>query len=334
MSESTRDRLVIALLAIMAVAIAGLILTAPTEADRVEKIGTRIKCPVCQGESIANSPADMARDMMALVTERVEAGVPDQQIIDELLASYSGAVLLDPPVGGSTLWLWLAPLAAVLIGVGIIMFWRNHPGTPGQEAEGEPGRGGRVLAGAAILVGSFVAIVVIAGVLLDDETPAAASGVSVDVESLDEASNETLEAVIAANLDHPQIVGMRLALAERYFDVGDYRSAFPHYLAVAESTDAAPAQAVTALVRLGWMAWDGNQETDTALSLFDQALVIDSGDPTATFLKARVLRCGAGQPEEAARLLSEVMAGGRLSEDSTELVENEIAAIQSGQACQ
>ena len=58
---------------------------------------------------------------MDLVSERVSAGVPDQEIVDELLGSYTGAVLLDPPASGATLVLWLAPLAVLGLGIAVIL---------------------------------------------------------------------------------------------------------------------------------------------------------------------------------------------------------------------
>ena len=103
MSERSRNLASIAAIFVMAVALILITSTRPATVDRVEQIGTRIKCPVCQGESIANSPSQMAEDMMDLVSERVSAGVPDQEIVDELLGSYTGAVLLDPPASGATL---------------------------------------------------------------------------------------------------------------------------------------------------------------------------------------------------------------------------------------
>ena len=136
MSERTRNIASVSVIGLLAVVLVFLVSIRPASVDRVEEIGSRIKCPVCQGESIANSPSQMAEDMMDLVAERVSTGVPDQEIIDELLGSYSGAVLLDPPASGSTLILWLAPALALVLGIVVIVWWRNHPGP----APDRPGR--------------------------------------------------------------------------------------------------------------------------------------------------------------------------------------------------
>ena len=130
----------------------------------------------------------------------------------------------------------------------------------------------------------------------DDDLLSGIAGGSVDPDSI---SNETLEAVIAANLDNPEIGGMRLALANRYFEERNYQKAFPHYQAVLDGTPT-PIQAAEAYTRLGWMVYDGNGEVDLGLSLIDNALEIAPGDPFALYLKGRVLWCGQGDNEGAA----------------------------------
>lgn len=333
MSERLRNILTVAVMLALAGVLVVLVATNPTSADRVESIGERIKCPVCQGESIANSPSQMAQDMMALVQERVEDGLSDEAIIDELLFSYSGAVLLDPPAGGSTLILWLAPVGALVVGAGVILWWRSHPGaTPTDAGPPEHSRVRR-LAPLLILGGAFAVIIVVAGFFLQERAGPASGVANLAGQDLDEVSNETMEAVVAANVDHPQVDGMRLALAERYYESGDFRSAFPHYLAVAESPDATDQQALTALIRLGWMAWEGNREVETAVGLLDQALAIDEDSDTARYLKAQVLWCGAGDTEQAGELLEEVLSDPELADDSRELIQSDLDAIRSGASC-
>jgi cytochrome c-type biogenesis protein CcmH len=334
MSERTRNIASSAVIVTMALALVFLISTRPANVDRVEEIGSRIKCPVCQGESIANSPSQMAEDMMDLVAERVSSGVPDNEVIAELLGSYSGAVLLDPPASGSTLALWLAPAAALVLGIVVILWWRGHPGT----APDEPPRAGRsrarLIAGGAVLVLAFAGIVVVAANSLQDRPAAAAGAADLGEEDLSDVSNETMEAVIAANVDDPQINGMRLALAERYFDSGDYRSAFPHYLEVAEDPGASDPEAITALVRLGWMAFDGNGEVETATRLIDEALAIDSASQLARYVQARVLWCGAGETEQAVEVFEGLLEEAGMSSETRDQVESDLAAAQAGDGCQ
>lgn len=336
MSEALRSRLYMLAILVLGVAVAVLVLTNPGEADRVERLGNSIRCPVCQGESIADSPSTMARDMLALVSDRVAQGWSDSEIIDELLTSYSGAVLLDPPASGSTLALWLAPIAALLIGAGVIVWWERHPGQPEstQTAASRPRSKRRMLVGGLILTGAFAAIVVVAGFFLQGDPVGASSGIAeLGGRDLDDVSNETMEAVIAANLDSPQISGMRLALAERYYSEGAFSAAFPHYLAVAESGTSSQSQLVTALIRLGWMAWEGNQEVDAALGLFDQALAVDPNSSTALYLKGQVLWCGAGDAQQAEGLFEQVVSQADLPKESLNVVEQDLMAVRNGESC-
>ena len=84
---------------------------------RAQALFQDIRCVVCQHESIADSPADMAADMRRLVREQVDAGRTDDQIRFDLTARYGDYILFRPPFRMDTLALWLAPLA-LLLGVG------------------------------------------------------------------------------------------------------------------------------------------------------------------------------------------------------------------------
>jgi cytochrome c-type biogenesis protein CcmH len=331
MSERLRNLIVVAAVAVMAGVLVALVATNPSDTDRAQSIGDRIRCPVCQGESIGDSPSQMAQDMMALIAERVADGQSDQAIIDELLSSYSGAVLLDPPVAGSTLVLWLAPLAALIVGGIVIIWWRGHPRDEAETAQ--PSRGRGRLWPLLALVAAFATIVVVAGFFLQDRDGPASGVANLDGQDLSDVSNETMEAVIAANSDNPLVDGMRLALAERYFEAGDYRSAFPQYLAVAESAQADDQQVLTALVRLGWMAWDGNEEAEAAIGLFDQALAIDPASTTALYLKGEVLWCGTDRPGEAADMFQAVLSDPDLPDESRTTVQADLDAVSAGEEC-
>jgi cytochrome c-type biogenesis protein CcmH len=333
MSERSRNLLIAAALVLMASVTAVLVFTAPSDQDRVARIGASIMCPVCQGEAIASSPAQMARDMMALVEDRVASGASDSEVIDELISSYSGALLLDPPMEGPTLILWLAPLAALIAGLVVIAWWRRHPEAEGEKTAVEPASRNRRAVGALILIGSIAFVAVAVGFFLQERDDPPGGLAAIQVEDLSSVSNQTLEAVIASNQDHDLIDGMRLALGERYLRAGEYRAAFPHYLAVASSAVATRDQVVMALIGLGWMAWDGNAEAGTALGLFDQALELDPASVEAMFLKSRVLACGADSPEEAIGLLESLLNRGDLTDGNLAMVRDELDALRSGTGC-
>jgi cytochrome c-type biogenesis protein CcmH len=88
------------------------------EAQAVELMET-IRCLVCQGQSIADSDADLAGDMRALVRRRIEAGEKPEDIRKWLIDRYGDWISYDPPIEPKTWPLWAAPL--LLIGVGIFL---------------------------------------------------------------------------------------------------------------------------------------------------------------------------------------------------------------------
>ncbi len=110
-----------------AVVIAGLVLGDNAAEDRVNTLGARIKCPVCQGEAIGDSPSETALAMMEIVEEKVGAGETDAQIVDFFTARYGNGILLDPPFSGSTLLVWLLPVLAVAAGIGMILSRKRQP---------------------------------------------------------------------------------------------------------------------------------------------------------------------------------------------------------------
>ena len=93
----------------------------PSPADRVEALASQLKCPVCQSESINDSPAQLSRDLKQLIADRVDEGWTDAQIIDFFVATYGEEVRLDPPAGGATLLLWALPAALLLSGLALIV---------------------------------------------------------------------------------------------------------------------------------------------------------------------------------------------------------------------
>ncbi|QNE32574.1 cytochrome c-type biogenesis protein CcmH [Sphingomonas sp. NBWT7] len=102
------------------------------EAEAAALMAT-LRCLVCQGQSIADSDADMAGDMRSLVRQRVAAGESPAEVRDWLIARYGDYVTYDPPMSAVTLPLWLAPLALLAIGAWIARASfrrRKRPGDP------------------------------------------------------------------------------------------------------------------------------------------------------------------------------------------------------------
>lgn len=100
---------------------------AETPADRVDRITSELRCVVCQGLSVRDSPAESARQMRDLVVQRVAEGRSDQQIIDEFRASYGDWVVLSPPLFSWSALVWLVPIVAVLAGLAVAWRWLRAP---------------------------------------------------------------------------------------------------------------------------------------------------------------------------------------------------------------
>ncbi|HVR88183.1 MAG TPA: cytochrome c-type biogenesis protein CcmH [Candidatus Limnocylindria bacterium] len=87
-----------------------------TASERVDRISAELRCPVCQGLSVQDSPSETARNMRDLVEARVAAGRTDEQIRDEFRRSYGDWILLSPPLLSPSGLVWIGPVAAVLFG--------------------------------------------------------------------------------------------------------------------------------------------------------------------------------------------------------------------------
>lgn len=86
---------------------------------RAREISRVLRCPVCQGESIDDSNADISRDLRLYVRERLVAGDSDAQVIDAVTARYGDYVLFQPRAQGGNLVLWLAGPVMALLGLGL-----------------------------------------------------------------------------------------------------------------------------------------------------------------------------------------------------------------------
>jgi cytochrome c-type biogenesis protein CcmH len=92
-------------------------LSDPRKEAEAKALMETLRCIVCQGQSIADSDADMAGDMRALVRRRIEAGERPEDIRRWLIERYGNWVSYAPPVDRSTIALWAAPVLFLVGGV-------------------------------------------------------------------------------------------------------------------------------------------------------------------------------------------------------------------------
>jgi len=94
----------------------------PVAAERAVRLGEKLRCLVCQNQTIGDSNAELAVDLRRQVREQIAAGKSDDQIIDYMVTRYGDFVLYQPPVKGTTLLLWGGP--ALLLLLGAFALWR------------------------------------------------------------------------------------------------------------------------------------------------------------------------------------------------------------------
>ncbi len=89
----------------------------PAMEAKAKALMLSVRCLVCQGQSIADSDAEMAADMRSLIRTRVAAGEAPETIRKWLVERYGDWVTYDPPFGALTAPLWIAPLLLIAIGL-------------------------------------------------------------------------------------------------------------------------------------------------------------------------------------------------------------------------
>ena len=127
MMHGTRSSFLRALLLVLALltpAIACAIDALPfkdrAEEQRFQNLARQLRCLVCQNESLADSSADLAKDLRQEVFEQMRQGKADAEIKTYLTARYSDFVLYNPPLRGSTFLLWFGPLLILVIGSALV----------------------------------------------------------------------------------------------------------------------------------------------------------------------------------------------------------------------
>jgi cytochrome c-type biogenesis protein CcmH len=95
----------------------------------VADIGSKLRCPVCQGVAISDSPAGMAVKMRGQVKDLVTKGYNEEQILTYFERSYGEFVRLEPPMRGLNLLVWLLPVVVLLAGAGLVIMKARRPTT-------------------------------------------------------------------------------------------------------------------------------------------------------------------------------------------------------------
>lgn len=93
----------------------------PALEARATALAGQLRCPVCQGLSIHDSPSPLAQDMKDLIRSEVAAGATDEEVRQYFISKYGEWVLLEPEARGFNLLVYVLPLVGLLLGLALIV---------------------------------------------------------------------------------------------------------------------------------------------------------------------------------------------------------------------
>jgi cytochrome c-type biogenesis protein CcmH len=104
----------------------------PTD-DDVNRVAKQLYCPVCPNTPLDVCQTKACEDWRAQIRDELTQGWSDQQIIDYFVSQYGERVLAEPQRRGFTSFVWLLPVLAILLGIGIVYEilrgWRTRQST-------------------------------------------------------------------------------------------------------------------------------------------------------------------------------------------------------------
>ena len=89
----------------------------PAKQQAYEHLVRELRCLVCQNQSLADSDADLAKDLRTEVYNIIQSGKSEQEAVKFLVDRYGDFVLYNPPLKPATSLLWLGPFALLLCGL-------------------------------------------------------------------------------------------------------------------------------------------------------------------------------------------------------------------------
>ena len=116
------------IIAIVFISIYGLFIAAPItlaqepDYDRINDVARQMNCPTCVGINLADCRTQTCEQWREQIGDLIQEGYSDQEILDYFSTRYGNRVLLEPPKSGSTLFLWIIPVVAVIVGGGWLFY--------------------------------------------------------------------------------------------------------------------------------------------------------------------------------------------------------------------
>ena len=83
---------------------------------KIRTVASMLRCPVCQGESVYDSHADVAVEMKRLIADKIKTGQSNEEILTYFKDRYGNFILMEPPAEGLHWVIWVFPIFMALLG--------------------------------------------------------------------------------------------------------------------------------------------------------------------------------------------------------------------------
>lgn len=88
---------------------------------RTAAVASQLRCPVCQGLSIQDSPSELSQQMRAVVKDQLRAGKTPDEVKAYFISKYGEWILLEPKPHGFNILVYAMPIALVVVGLAVIV---------------------------------------------------------------------------------------------------------------------------------------------------------------------------------------------------------------------
>ena len=89
--------------------------------QRTSAVASQLRCPVCQGLSIQDSPSELAQQMRGVVRDQLAAGRTPEQVKQYFIEKYGEWILLEPEPHGFNILVYILPVVAVIAGAAVVI---------------------------------------------------------------------------------------------------------------------------------------------------------------------------------------------------------------------
>jgi cytochrome c-type biogenesis protein CcmH len=110
-----------------------------TPSERAHNLSEQIMCPVCDGQSVADSGSSASTGIRQYIVKRISQGASDDDIRDELAEQYGERIILTPGRSGIASLVWVLPVVVLIAAMGGVALafrrWRTRAETRATEAD-------------------------------------------------------------------------------------------------------------------------------------------------------------------------------------------------------